>query len=164
MKKLTMVLILMVAFYACKSGGTPFIPDPTPTEDMIEIKYVRTQPIINPNGADPSYVSWCTYGLTSDGRPSGGDPMNLGSTGPNEWQCQRRFESCLSPYYIWTGDAKVRSSGSTARTFYARVRGQQNWIELPVEPNELVTTGGEWAKFVFNRGVLSVPSSSSFSR
>ena len=161
---IAVAVVGVLAFVACKSPESPE-PEPTKTEGIIELMYVRVLPIINPNGADPTWVSWCTYGLTDDGRLSGGDPLSLHSTGSNQWQCEHKFRSCQSCYYVWTGDGKVKNPGVTlavAEKFFARIKGQQDWKELPVELNGLID--GKWAKFIYNQGVITIPSSSSFSK
>jgi hypothetical protein len=139
-----------------------FAPDPTPpgkSYDTVEFMYQRVLPIINPSAPDPTGAMW---GEGFSGSITGGKLSDWCSTGLNEWQGWGVMNYSQYGHYVWTGDGKVRPYGAIATKFFARIQGQQNWIELPVEQNGLVD--GEWAKFLFNKGVLSVPGSSSFSR
>lgn len=149
MKKIT-VLMLIFVLAACYLPNAPDVPEKS--YDTVEFKYQRVLPIINPSGLDPSWAMWVER--LSNGSTPGGNLSEWHLTDSDQWQCWGVMDYSQYCHYVWTGDGKVRFSGATATKFYARIQGQQNWIELPVEQNGLVD--GEWAKFFIDKNGIHI--------
>jgi hypothetical protein len=128
--------------------GSTTITPPEKTDDMIEFMYRRDLPIITPNNPD-------TKGCSIWNDVYGGLILDWTQISQNQWTCSVGLRYDKSPYYIFTVDGKVITGySSVAKTFFARVKGQADWIQLTtIEPNLRLT--GEWAKFYLYHDVLS---------
>jgi len=153
------VLATVFSFIGVNCKKTPTTPDVTyRTQDIVEFMYQRTLSIISPNNPDPNGMSiWHDeYG--------GFSPNDWHSIGLNQWMCSQNLKYNQSPYFVNLVDGKTCIKWTqVARTIFARIKGQSNWMELiSIEPDP---EGGERAKFLLYHNVINPnPSSSSFSR
>ena len=142
----------------CKNIFGPSDPASTKTEDVIEFMYERTLPIISPNESDTKGCNIWSYVF------AGFTIYWEQQVAPNQWTCQQALKYTSSPYYFYLIDGKVISEYThIARTVFARIRGQANWIQLTAIENNFQVEG-EWTKFLLDKNGIHIPSSSSFSR
>jgi len=135
--------------YSCKTLTGPDKPEVTWGE--VEFMYERVMPIIAPNDSDPKGFAYfhIVYG--------GGNPYNWQSAGKDKWTAEAALNYSLSPYRIWTIDAKVTSEYiKVARKISARPKGTSYWIELTCIV-ENPANGDMVAQFIFHNGQIRNP-------
>ena len=155
MKLKNYVVVALFAFAAfmvvsCKSdsanGGEG------KTYDTIEIMYERVLPVLCPYGCigsqDPAGFS--VYSYDHGGHSS----HSWQQVSENKWVGVVDLPYSNSPNMVYVMDQKVvREFAYTGRKFYARIRGQDQWIELTrVVP--FYDGTGEQSEFILKGGVI----------
>jgi len=135
------VLFFVFFMAACYLPNKPDLPEKS--YDQVEFMYQRTMPIISPNNPDPSGMTvWHE-------RFGGGNPSCWSSIGPDQWVCSMRLDYDQVPYHIYLIDGKVISEYvSIARTIFARIHGQNDWIQLITIERH---SSDEEAKFILDK-------------
>ena len=144
------VLVVGFGLISCKSdlvnGGEG------KTYDTIEIMYERVLPVL------------CPYGCIGSQDPDGFFVYNYDHGGHNSHSWQQIAENkwtgivdlpySNSPNMVSVVDQKVvKEFAYTGRKIYARIRGQDQWIEITrVTPD--FQNNGEQAEFVLKAGVI----------
>ena len=114
------------------------------TNDEVEFMYMRTLPIIDPNGfyTDRMFV-WSSQWAGTVFLSSIESDQLTGSIVLD-------YNSQV-PYYAFLIETKVTKDYiGVARTIFARIKSQSNWIQLTnIEQNS--QAGGEWVKFFLDK-------------
>ncbi len=153
MKKISFFLIwAMVGLFAiaCKSVTNP--EPPQKTNDIVEFMYVRDLPIISPGDPDTKGSSIWSDEFKGINMP----PWT--PAGQNTWGTEKTLYYSKKLYHIYTIDMKVTNGYvAVADTFYARVKGTQDWIKLSTSSKGDIV--GKWADFYLNQEGIQTLSS-----
>ena len=140
------VLVVGFGFVSCKS-------DLVKTYDTIEIMYERVLPDLCPSGIcvgvqDPAGFS--VYSYDHGGHSS----HSWQQVSENKWVGVVDLPYSNSPNMVFIADQKgVKEFSYTGRKFYARIRGQDQWIEL-IRVTPQFDGYGEQAEFILKAGVI----------
>ena len=139
-----LAVVVMLVSFGCNlpTGPNP----PQKSDDIVEFKYVRDLPIIDPSGRDPSNPSMFNEEF-------GGINLPTWQVVEDGWWVENPVAYSQKPYCISTGDGKVSRGETVAETFYTRVKGTTNWIKLSTVPNG----AGKRAVFYINQSGISTP-------
>jgi hypothetical protein len=149
-KKILLIPLLVLMLVGCKFNNPVGPDEPIKADDVVQFQYVRTLPIINPSGTDPTHPM-----LYSD--EFGGINMpDWQLVAKDTWQVETPLRYSSRLYHIWAGDGKVANE-AVADTIYARVKGTLNWIKLSTSPNG-ITGKGKWADFYLDQNGITTPS------
>lgn len=146
-----MILVAVLGFVSCKSdlvnGGEG------KTYDTVEIMYERVLPDLCPSGMcagvqDPS--SFSVYNYDHGGHNS----HSWQQIAENKWTGVVDLPYSNSPNMVSLIDQKViKEYTHIGRKFYARIRGQDQWLEL-TRVTPYFNGDGEQAEFVLKAGVI----------
>ena len=148
------VFVVGFGFVSCKSdifGGG----EEEKTRDVVEIMYERVLPDLCPLGMcmgvqEPSGFSVYSY---DHGGHSGHSWQQVSE---NKWTGVVDLPYSNSPNMVTIMDQKVvKEFAYTGRRIYARIRGQDQWLEL-TRVTPYFNGAGEQAEFILKAGVIIV--------
>jgi len=156
MKKVLIVALMfwgIMFFPGCKNFFGPSDPPTTKYSDIVEFMYERTKPVLDNNSTDPTgFTIWNTGG--------GWTIKRLTYLGNDQWVGAKTLPyNKRDPYWINTVDLKVTGGvwGYVAETFYARVQGSSEWIQLTCIEVGSYPIEGLAAKFYLDDKGIRVP-------